>query len=95
LRRAARAARAAARKEQPEHWLDAWTNIGVAHYGRMEPPPVAGDDKLLEEDPAAVDDGAAAKPMPQPTTNTRSSQSVGPPEKQQWTFGGTYWPSRK
>jgi hypothetical protein len=40
LRRAARAARAAARMEQPEHWLDAWTNLGVALYRRIEEPPV-------------------------------------------------------
>jgi hypothetical protein len=46
--------------------------------------------------------GAAAKPMSEPTepttqpsTNTRSSRSAGPPEKQPWTFGGAYWPSRK
>jgi hypothetical protein len=73
LRRAARAARAAARTEQPEHWLDAWTNMGVALYGGIEEPPVAEEDDLLEEDklseedPTAVADGAAAKPMPQPT----------------------------
>jgi hypothetical protein len=52
-----------------------------------------------EEDPAAAADGAAAKPMPepttQPTTNTRSSRSAGPPEKQPWTFGGAYWPPCK
>jgi hypothetical protein len=69
--------------------------MGVALYGRNNELLVAGDDELLEEDPAAVTDGAAAKLMPQPTTNTRSCRSAGPPEKQPWTFGGTYWPSRK
>jgi hypothetical protein len=95
LRRAARAAKAAARTAQPEPWLDAWTNMGVARYGRTEEPPVAGDNKLSEEDPAPVADGAGAKSMPQQTRDTRSSRSAGPPEKQPWTLGGTYWPSRR
>jgi hypothetical protein len=57
---------------------------------------------MSEEDPAAVADGAAAmlmseqmEPSLQPSTNTRSSRSAGPPEKQPWTFGGSYWPSCK
>jgi hypothetical protein len=95
LGRAARAAKAAARTAQTEPWLDAWTNMGVALYGRTEEPTVAGDNKLSEEDPAPVADGAGAKSMPQQTRDTRSSRSAGPPEKQPWTLGGTYWPSRR
>jgi hypothetical protein len=55
-----------------------------------------------QEDPAVVADGAAAmlmseqtEPTLQQRTNTQSSQSAGPPEKQSWTFGGSYWPSHK
>jgi hypothetical protein len=55
---------------------------------------------MSEEDPAAVAKRAAAmlmseqtEPTLQPPTNTRSSQSTGPPEKQPWAFGGSYWPS--
>jgi hypothetical protein len=100
LRRAARAAKAAKAAKLAEgpdtQWLDAWTNMGVAIYGRNNELLVPGHKQELvpEEDPA--------KPMPQqtepttqPTTNTRSSRSAGPPEKQPWTFGGAYWPSRK
>jgi hypothetical protein len=66
-------------------WLDCWTNMGVAIYGRNNKLHVPGREQELvtEEDPATVADGATAKPMPeqmepttQPTTNTRSSQSV-------------------
>jgi methylase of polypeptide subunit release factors len=71
LRRAARAAKAAATAERPEHWLDAWTNMGVAIYGKNDELLVARcEQELSEEDPAAVADGAAAKPMLQPKTNT-------------------------
>jgi hypothetical protein len=69
LRRAARAAKAAARTAQPEPWLDALTNMGVALYGRTEEPTVAGYDEL-SEDPAAVADGAAAKTMLQQTRDS-------------------------
>jgi hypothetical protein len=108
LRRAARAAKAAKAADPAEgpdtQWLDCWTNMGVAIYGRNIKLLVPGleQELLTEEDPAMVADGAAAKPMPeqtepttQPTTNTRSSRSAGPPEKQPWTFGGAYWPWRK
>jgi hypothetical protein len=108
LRRAARAAKAAKAAEPAEgpetHWLDSWTNMGVVIYGRNNELIIPGREQgiVTEEDPATVADGAAAKPMPeqteptkQPSTNTRSSQSAGPPEKQPWTFGGAYWPSRK
>jgi hypothetical protein len=81
LRRAARVAKAAATAERPEHWLGAWTNMGVAIYGRNNELLVAGcKQELSEEDPAAVANCATVKPMPQPTTNTRSSQYAGPPE---------------
>jgi hypothetical protein len=73
LRGAAKAARAAARTAQPEPWLDTWTNMGGALYGRTEEPPVAGDNILSREDPAAVAEGAAAKPMPQPTRDSIQS----------------------
>jgi hypothetical protein len=57
-----------------------------------------------KEDPAAVAERDAALLMsertePEPTlrhpTHSRASRSSGPPEKQPWTFGGSYWPSRK
>jgi hypothetical protein len=105
LRRATRAAKAAEQAEGPDTgWLDSWTNIGLAIYGRNNQLLVPGRKQgiVTEEDPAAVADGAAMKPMSeqteptlQPPTNTRSSPSAGPPEKQPWTFGGSYWPSRK
>jgi hypothetical protein len=94
LRRAARAAKAAAKTAQLEPWLDAWTNMGMALYGRTEEPPIAGDELSEENDPSAVAEGAAARLMPQQTRDTRSSQSAGPPEQLPWTFGGTYWLSR-
>jgi hypothetical protein len=61
-------------------WLDAWKNMGVAIYGRNNKLLVPGREQELvpEEDPAAAADGAATKPMPepttQPTTKTQSSQ---------------------
>jgi hypothetical protein len=75
LGRAARADKAAATAERPEDWLDAWTNMGVAIYSRYDELLVPDrEQELSEEDPAAVVDGAAAKLMPQltsqPTTNT-------------------------
>jgi hypothetical protein len=103
--RAAKAAKAAEPAEGPDtQWLDAWTNMAVAIYKRNNKLLVPGCEQELvqEEDPSAAANGAAAKPMPeqtepttQPTTNTRSSRSAGPPEKQPWTFKGAYWPSRK
>jgi hypothetical protein len=89
LRRGARAAKAAELVEGPDTgWLDSWTNMGVAIYGRNNQLLVAVREQgiVTEEDPsavangAAVADGAAAKPMSeqteptlQPPTNTRSS----------------------
>jgi hypothetical protein len=35
------------------------------------------------------------EPTSRHPTHTRSSRSAGPPEKQPWTFGGSFWPSRK
>jgi hypothetical protein len=102
LRRAARAAKAADTTEGPDtQWLDAWKNMGVAIYGRNNEHLVPGCQQELvpEEDTAVAADGTAAKPMPEPTTqptaNTQSSRSAAQPEKQSWTFGGAYWPSRK
>jgi hypothetical protein len=95
LRRAERAAKAAKAAEPAEGpdtgWLDSWTNMGVAIYGRNNKLLVPGRKQgiVMKEDPAAVADGAVAKPMleqteptTQPSTNTRSSQSAGPPEEQ-------------
>jgi hypothetical protein len=55
-----------------------------------------------EEDPAAVAERNAAllmleqtEPTSRHPTHSRSSRSSGPPAKQPWTFGGSYWPSRK
>jgi hypothetical protein len=93
------AAVAAAQSEEEEE-----EQPPVAIYGRNNKLLVPGREQgiLTEEDPAAVADGAAAmlmsqqtEPTLQPPTNIRSSRSVGPPEKQPWTFGGSYWPSRK
>jgi hypothetical protein len=92
LRRAAGAAKAAETAKGPDMgWLDSWTNMGVAIYGRNNQLFVPGHEQgiVTEEDPTAVADGAAAKPMSeqteltaQPPTNTPSSRSAGPPEKQ-------------
>jgi hypothetical protein len=71
LRWAARAAKAAEKAEGPDtQWLDAWTNMGVAIYGRNNKLLLPGREQELvpEEDPAAAADGASAKPMPEPTT---------------------------
>jgi hypothetical protein len=102
LRRAARAAKAAKAAEMAEgpdtHWLDAWTNMGVAIYGRNNQLLVPGREQKLvpEEDPTAAKPMLEqTEPTTQPTTKTRSSRSAGPPEKQPWTFGCAYWPSRK
>jgi hypothetical protein len=105
LRRAARAAKAAEPAEGPDTgWLDSWTNMGEAIYGRNNQLLAPGHEQgiITEEDPAAVADGATAKSMSeqteptlQPPTNTQSSRSAGLPEKQPWTLGGCYWPSRK
>jgi hypothetical protein len=60
--------------------------------------------KMQEEDPAAVAERTAAmlrleqtEPTSRHPTHTQSSRSSGPPEKQPWpwTFGGSFWPSRK
>jgi hypothetical protein len=58
--------------------------------------------KRQEEDPDAVAERNAAMLMLEQTeptsrhpTYTRSSCSSGPPEKQPWTFGGSFWPWRK
>jgi hypothetical protein len=55
-----------------------------------------------EEDPAAVAERNAAllmleqtEPTSRHPTHSRSSRLSGPPEKQPWTFGGSFWPSRK
>jgi hypothetical protein len=57
-----------------------------------------------EEDPAAIAERDAALLMSERTeteltlrhpTHSRASCSSGPAEKQPWTFGGSYWPSRK
>jgi hypothetical protein len=55
-----------------------------------------------KEDPAAVAKRNAAllmleqtEPTSRHPTHSRSSGSSGPPAKQPWTFGGSYWPSRK
>jgi hypothetical protein len=57
---------------------------------------------MSEEDPAAVPKRAAAMLMSEQTeptsrqpTDNQSIRSTGPPEKQPWTFGGSFWPSRK
>jgi hypothetical protein len=86
LRRAARAAKAAKAdelaEEQKTQWLDSWTNMGMAIYGRNNELLIPGrkQELITEEDPAAVAEGAAGKPMPeqtepttQPSTNTQSS----------------------
>jgi hypothetical protein len=118
LRQAARAAKTEKQAERPDTgWLDSFTQMGVAIYGRNDkllvpgrkqedPAAVANDGAaatlMLEEDPPAVAKRAAAmlmseqtEPTLQPPTHTRSSRSTGPPEKQPWTFGGSYWPSCK
>jgi hypothetical protein len=62
LRRAARAAKAAEPAEGPDTgWLDSWTNMGVAIYGKSNQLLVPGHKQgiVTEEDPAAVADGAA------------------------------------
>jgi hypothetical protein len=86
LRRAEREAKAAKAAEPADGpdtgWLDSWTNMGVAIYGRNNKLLIPGREQgiVTKEDPAAVADGAAAKPMweqteptSQPPTNTRSS----------------------
>jgi hypothetical protein len=129
LRQAARAAKAEQQAEQPDTgWLDSFTQMGVAIYGRNDellvpgrkqedPAAVANDGAaamlmleqtgptlgmMLEEDPAAVAErtgGMLMLEQTEPTlrhpTHTRSSRSAGPPEKQPWTFRGSFWPSRK
>jgi hypothetical protein len=67
--------------------------------GRKQEDPAAVADGaaamlMSEEDPAAVAEGAVAmlmseqtEPTLQPPTNSQSSRSAGPPEKQPWTFG--------
>jgi hypothetical protein len=129
LRRVERAARAEQQAERPDTgWLDIFTQMGVAIYGRNDkllvpgriqedPAAVANDGaaamlmleqmvptsrRVLEEDPFAAAERTAAMLMLEQTeptsrhpTHTRSSRSAGPPEKQPWTFGGSFWPSRK
>jgi hypothetical protein len=118
LRRAARAAKAEQQAERPDTgWLDSFTQMGVAIYGRNgkhlvpgrkqeDPAAVASDGAaatlMSEEDPAAVAERAEAMLMSEQTeptsrhpTHTQSSRSTGPPEKQPWTFGGSFWPSHK
>jgi hypothetical protein len=59
--------------------------------------------RMQEEDHAAVASAPTAamlrleqteRTLRHPT-HTRSSRSLGPPEKQPWTFGGSFWPSHK
>jgi hypothetical protein len=58
--------------------------------------------RMQEEDPAAVAERTVAmlrleqtEPTSRHLRHTRSSRSSGPPEKQPWTFGGSFWPLRK
>jgi hypothetical protein len=58
--------------------------------------------RMPEEDLVAAAERTATMLMLEQTeptlrhpTHTRSSRSAGPPEKQPWTFGGSFWPSRK
>jgi hypothetical protein len=84
LRQAARAAKAEQQAERPDTgWLDSFTQMRVAIYGR--------NNELLvpsrkQEDPAAVaDDGAAAMLMSEQTE----------PTLRQPTHTRSFWPSRK
>jgi hypothetical protein len=61
--------------------------------------------RMPEEDPTAVAERTPAMLRLEQTEQTKStsrhptynqsSRSAGPPEKQPWTFGGSFWPSRK
>jgi hypothetical protein len=69
----ARAAKAAELAEGPDTgWLDSWTQMGVAIYGRNNQLLVPGREQgiVKEEDPAVVADGASAKPMSEQTEQT-------------------------
>jgi hypothetical protein len=86
LRHAARAAKAEKQAERPDTgWLDSFTQMGVAIYGRNDellvpgrkqedPAPVADNGAaatlMSEEDPAAVAKRAAAMPMSEQTELT-------------------------
>ncbi len=67
-------------------------NGAAATRKSEETGPTAGGGKKEDAEMMMSDQ---TEPTSQRPTHSRSSRSSGPPEKQPWTFGGSYWPSRK